>query len=143
MKLTSWNLCLGLKNKKEFVYETLNGEKIDICLLQEVEIKSDYPSELLSSKNYIIEVKTSTNKGRCAIAVKKTINYTRRHDLEDSDMSICVIDTNGSIKYRIVNFYRLFNPPKQLKSNPTFYIPTGKNQWNVQWLGREKNYNCR
>ena len=108
IKLSSWNLCLGLK--KKYVYETLNGENIDICLLQEVEIQTDYPSELLSSKNYKIEIEKSSHKARCAIAIKKTINYTRREDLEGLDLSIVVIDIDSSRNYRIINFYRLFNP---------------------------------
>ena len=117
MKLASWNLCLGLKNKKDYVYETLNNENIDICLLQEVEIRTDYPLTLLSSKNYKIEVENSSQKARCAIAIKKTVNYTRREDLEGIDLSICVIDVNGTNNYRIVNFYRLFNPPNNLKQS--------------------------
>ena len=39
------------KQKKDYVYQTMNSENIDICLLQEVEIEKDYPSNLLTSKN--------------------------------------------------------------------------------------------
>ena len=138
MRVSSWNLCLGLKNKKDYVYETLNAEKIDICLLQEVEIKTDYSSELLSSKNYKIEIETSTLKARCAIAIKKTINYTRRQDLEGSDTGICVIDTNGPIKYRIVNFYRLFNPPNNLNQTQHFSIQLEKIKGMCENLGERK-----
>ena len=56
IKFASWNLCLGIKNKKDYVYDTIRNEKIDICLLQEVEIKKDYPTELLSSTDYKIEI---------------------------------------------------------------------------------------
>ena len=120
------------------MYETLNAEKIDICLLQEVEIKTDYSSELLSSKNYKIEIETSTLKARCAIAIKKTINYTRRQDLEGSDTGICVIDTNGPIKYRIVNFYRLFNPPNNLNQTQHFSIQLEKIKGMCENLGERK-----
>ena len=39
LKIATWNLCLGLKNKKDTVYGCLNEEKIDIAMLQEVDIK--------------------------------------------------------------------------------------------------------
>ena len=49
---------MGLKNKKDIVFDTLREEKIELCLLQEVEIKKDYISNLLSTRDYKIEVKT-------------------------------------------------------------------------------------
>ena len=138
MKLASWNLCLGLKNKKDYVYETLNNENIDICLLQEVEIRTDYPLTLLSSKNYKIEVENSSQKARCAIAIKKTLNYTRREDLEGIDLSICVIDVNGTINYRIVNFYHLFNPPNNLNQSQHFQEQLTKISGMFNDLGERK-----
>ena len=42
MIIATWNICLGLKNKKEYVYDVIKEKKIDICLLQEVEIPVDY-----------------------------------------------------------------------------------------------------
>ena len=90
MKLASWNLCLGLKKKKDYVINTLRREKIDICLLQEVEIPSDFPKDILSSKDYKLEVEKSTIKSRCAILIKNDIEYNRRDDLEDDDLCVCV-----------------------------------------------------
>ena len=63
IKFASWNLCLGIKNKKDYVYDTIRREKIDICLLQEVEIKKDYPAELLSSSDYKIEIEKYNKAG--------------------------------------------------------------------------------
>ena len=102
---------MGFKNKKEYVYNTLRNEDIEVCLFQEVEIQKDFRINILSSKDFKLEVEKFTTKARCAIPVKNTLNYLRRDDLEDHDLSICVIDINGVIDYRIVNCYRPFNPP--------------------------------
>ena len=45
LKFATWNLGLGLVNKK-IVINTLKNEDIEICLTQEVEIKSDYNTHL-------------------------------------------------------------------------------------------------
>ena len=78
IKTATWNLCLGLKNKKDIVFDTLREEKIELCLLQEVEIKKDYISNLLSTRDHKIEVEQSTTKARSAIVIKNTLEYTRR-----------------------------------------------------------------
>ena len=52
IKIATWNLCLGLSNKKDYVYETLNSDSIDICLFQEVEIDKNVDIKNLTSKNY-------------------------------------------------------------------------------------------
>ena len=122
VKIASWNLCLGLKKKKEYVLNTLRQEKIDICLLQEVDIPRDYPTNILSSKDYKLEVEKSTVKSRCAILIKNNIDYTRREDLESIDLSLCVIDVNGSENWRIINCYRLFNPPNNQSQSEHFAL---------------------
>ena len=122
VKIASWNLCLGLKKKKEYVLNTLRQENIDICLLQEVDIPRDYPTNILSSKDYKLEVEKSTVKSRCAILIKNNIDYTRREDLESIDLSLCVIDVNGSENWRIINCYRLFNPPNNQSQSEHFAL---------------------
>ena len=69
IKLATWNICLGLKNKKDYIYQVICEEKIDICLLQETEILKDYPIELLSAKNFKIEPEKSVLKARTAIII--------------------------------------------------------------------------
>ena len=105
VRIASWNLCLGLKKKKDYVLNTLRQEHIDICLLQEVEIPRDFPTNILSSRDYKLEVEKATIKARCAILIKNEVEYTRREDLEDIDLGMCVIDINGSLNYRIINCY--------------------------------------
>ena len=111
IKIATWNLCLGLSNKKDYVYETLNSDNIDICLFQEVEIDKNIDIKNLTSKNYRLEVETITQKARCAVALKNDVAFVRRNDLEDIDLSMIVIDINNTVKYRIINIYRQFNPP--------------------------------
>ena len=48
VKIATWNLCLGLANKKEYVVSTIKKEEIDICMMQETEIKRDYDIKLLT-----------------------------------------------------------------------------------------------
>ena len=71
VKIATWNLCLGLVSKKDYVINTLKKEEIDICMMQEAEIKRDYDRNLLSDKEYKIEVEVSTDKSRCATFIKK------------------------------------------------------------------------
>ena len=66
VKIATWNLCLGLVSKKEYVINTVKKEEIDICMMQETEIKRDYDRNLLTDKEYKIEVEVSTDKSRCA-----------------------------------------------------------------------------
>ena len=114
VKIATWNVCLGLKNKKDYVYKTIKENDIDICLLQEVEIEPDYNSDLLSEKDYKIEIEKNNFKSRSAIVIKNNISYQRRQDIEGQDLGIVIIDLNGQDKYRIVNLYRSHNPPNNL-----------------------------
>ena len=111
VKVASWNLCLGLINKKDHVLSTLKHEEIDICLAQEVEIKKDYDLQLLSDLTYKIEVEVATCKSRNATFIKNGINYERRLDLEGINNHLVIIDVNMIKSYRIINIYITFNPP--------------------------------
>ena len=61
-----------MRNKKDIIYDTLENEQIDICALQEVEIPLNYQHNLLSNKNYKIEVEQSRTKARNATVIKTT-----------------------------------------------------------------------
>ena len=108
------------------MYQTLNQENVDICLLQEVEITKDYPTQLLSNRNYKLEIEAITSKARCAIAIKNNIDYTRRNDLEDEDLGLMVIDVNSARNFRIVNVYRQFNPPNNITQKDHFELQLQK-----------------
>ena len=113
LNIATWNLCLGLKNKKDTVYGCLIEENIDIAFLQEVDIRKEYPIEVLTNKEYRLEVETSNIKSRCAIAIKNNINYKRRTDLEGEDLSLVIIDVTSTTNYRLINIYHQFHPPQQ------------------------------
>ena len=71
IKISTWNICLGLKNKKDYIYDTLRDNNIDICALQEVEIDKNSTQSLMGDRDYKIEIEKSTGKARSAIAIKK------------------------------------------------------------------------
>lgn len=114
MKVASWNLCLGLRNKRDYVSRVIEDEKIDVCCLQEADIDKEYPNEILSIKDYSLDVDKNDVKARVAIYTKNTIPKKRRTDLEGSNSNIIVIDLDLKFKYRIINLYRTFNPPNNL-----------------------------
>ena len=55
LKVATWNLCLGLKNKKDCISSVINEKQIDICCLQEVELESSYPMNIFSFRGYTLE----------------------------------------------------------------------------------------
>ena len=83
INLASWNLCLGLRTKKDYVSNVINSYKIDICCMQEVDLEPDYPVSLLTFKGYSIEVENSSTKARTGTYISNMIPYTRKANLED------------------------------------------------------------
>ena len=55
---------LGFENKKEIMYDILKEKKIGISMLQKVEITKDYSADLLSSKDYKLEIEESRNNSK-------------------------------------------------------------------------------
>ena len=41
IKMAMWNLCLGLTNKKDYVTEIIKEKRIDICCMQEKDVRND------------------------------------------------------------------------------------------------------
>ena len=80
--LATWNLCLGLANKKDIVTETLNKNGISACCIQETEIPMNFPEEVLNCNEYVLELELNNLKKRSGIYIKKNIKYQRRNDLE-------------------------------------------------------------
>ena len=62
LKIGTWNLCLGLPNKKDIVKNYLRTEAINVCCLQETEIPKDYPNALLSFSDYKIGIESNIQK---------------------------------------------------------------------------------
>ena len=87
--LGTWNLCLGLPNKKDYVTHTLKSNNIDICCLQECEVPINLQEKTLTSKDYKIEFETNDFKKRVGIYI--------RNDVLDIDDIVNV----SSLKYLI------------------------------------------
>ena len=113
-------MCLGLKNKKDYVAEMIRYNNIDICGLQECEVKKDYPLNVLSIKGYNIETETNINKARVCLYINQTLNYSRRKDLEGENLHMVVIDVEAGKKYRIINIYRSFQTNGELNERGRF-----------------------
>ena len=110
INMATWNVCLGLTNKKDLVINELRRLNISICCLQEVELIHNYPIDSLATKDYKIEVENNTIKARTAIYIKDNIVYTRMNTIEEQGLGIIIVDINLEKKFRIINLYRVFNP---------------------------------
>ena len=120
VKIATWNLCLGLPNKKDTVLRVLESEKIDICCLQETEIDENYPTNILSSPSYELELEKNIGKKRVGIYVNKHLKYTRREDLEEPNTHVIIIDFEFNCKVRVISLYRSFRPPNGLSPSALF-----------------------
>ena len=109
VKIGTWNICLGLKSKKDYIKTIITEEKLDICCIQECEITPDYPINLLTFKDYNIEVETNSTKSRCCTYIKNSINYRRRRDLEGEDNNLVIVEVGDAHKYIVINLYRSFS----------------------------------
>ena len=63
--IATWNVCLGIANKKDSVTETLNREGISVCCIQETEIDQGFAVGVLNCNNYILELEMNDNKRGC------------------------------------------------------------------------------
>ena len=96
--IATWNLCLGLSNKKDLVTDYLSKNNINACCVQETEIPRNYPEEILDRNNYILELELNGVKKRAGIYIRKDTKYIRRKDLEKENHHIVVIDINVNVK---------------------------------------------
>ena len=114
--IATWNVCLGIANKKDSVTETLNHEGISVCCIQETD--QGFPIGVLNCNNYILELEMNDYKMRTGIYLNKNVNYKRRRDLERKNVHIVIIDIIGHKNCRIISVYRSFRPtdmsPKEL-----------------------------
>ena len=109
LKIASWNICLGLSNKKDFLAYELNKERIDVCCLQECEVPVRLDEKTLTLNNYKLELETNEHKKRTGIYISNRITYLRRNDLEELNTNIVIIDVSDVNEYRIINVYRSFS----------------------------------
>ena len=91
INIGTWNLCLGLPNKKDNVTDTLRRNNIGICCLQETEIQTGFPENILNCNGFNLELEMNAIKKRVGIYIRKDLKYRRREDLEKIGMHIVIM----------------------------------------------------
>ena len=118
--LASWNLCLGLANKKDLVSKIIMENKIDICAMQEIDIPSGYDTSILSFKGYELLTENNDVKMRTGVYIRNGMNYTRQSELEGLNNGLVIVDVKLQIPFRIICVYRVFNPPGNFTQHSYF-----------------------
>ena len=117
MKIATWNLCLGLFHKKEYVRSLLEENNIDILTLQETELANNIDPSVLQIKGYTFEIENNTQKRRIAIYIKNNIAYKRRTGLEKENLHTIILDVGTT---RVITIYRTFKPQDNSSSRDNF-----------------------
>ena len=107
LKISTLNLCLGLKYKKVYVEQLLLNNNVNILCLQEVEIDSNYDVDLLKLPGFKFGIRHELNQTK--IGNLYVWRYQLQQTLEGIDSHLFVIDTEGKsdidfFKEFIVNF---------------------------------------
>jgi exonuclease III len=110
LNIATWNLCLGLFHKKDYVRNLLYENNIDVLNLQETELGPDIDLKNLNIKGYALEVETNENKKRVATYIKTSVQYKRRNDLEKPNLHLIILDIQANPQLRIITLYRTFRP---------------------------------
>ena len=97
--IASWNVCLGMLHKKDFIAHEINKENIDICCLQECEVPNTVDESTLTFPGYKIELEDNDIKKRTGIYIRNNISYQRRRDLEETNNNIVIIDVSDVNEY--------------------------------------------
>ena len=122
LKIATWNLCLGIFHKKDYVRNILEENQIDVISLQETEISKDTDLENLKIRGYTLEVEENDEKMRIASYIKNGLHYRRRHDLEEKNRHLMIIDIETNPQTRIITIYRTFKPQQQITSRDHFKL---------------------
>ena len=125
----SLNLCLGLSNKKDSVLDHLTKLRINVCAIQETEIPSGFPVNILNCRNYNLELEKNTGKMRAGFYARSDTKYTNGSLIEDSESVINNITFNNDAIWawnqapvEIKNSKTLFSAPKTINKF-VFTIP--------------------
>ena len=110
INFATWNLCLGLSNKRDIVTQYLHENDIKVCCLQETEIPIGFPETILNCGNYNLELELNNTKKRAGIYLHETVSYIRRIDLEKEDHHIVIVDVKLKFTVRVISLYRSFRP---------------------------------
>ena len=77
INVCTWNLCLGLQYKLNYVRDILIKDDVDILCLQETEIDEGLDMDILKINGYELETDLADNIIRTAVYIKTTLNYER------------------------------------------------------------------
>ncbi len=110
IKIGTLNLCLGLSNKKTLVKQLILDNNIDVLCMQETELDCNLDHDLMSFNKYRYETEDNSIKSRVGCYINSSIDYTRRRDLEESDLHLVILDIKSHKNLRLINIYRPFNP---------------------------------
>ena len=105
LNIATWNLCLGIANKKDTVTSYLTKNNIHVCCLQETEVPVGFPENLLNCGGFNLELEQNTSKKRAGIYLRSHVNYVRRLDLEKEDHHIVVVDVETVVPFRVISTY--------------------------------------
>jgi exonuclease III len=120
LKIATWNLCLGLFHKKDYVRKLLNENEIDILNLQETELETGLDLKNLHIRGYVLESETNEKKIRVVTYIRNTITYTRRADLESPNLHLIILDIKNEDNLRVITLYRTFNPQDKTTARAFF-----------------------
>ena len=120
LKIGTWNLCLGLPNKKDIVTDYLKLNSVNVCCLQETDVPVNFPEIVLNTGGFNLELEQNDVKKRVGVYIHKDIKYKRRNDLESKNFHIVICDIITTRVTRIVCLYRSFKPPGMLSPDAFF-----------------------
>ena len=75
LKVASWNVCLGLTNKKDYIAHKIKKEKIDICCLQECEVPIGLDEKMLTFKDFKLELEDNIYKKDLRCNLEKICSF--------------------------------------------------------------------
>jgi len=108
IRLATWNLCLGIAQKKDLLTDILKIKNIDILCLQETEILREN-SDYYSINKFNLELSNCLPKSRSCIYINEKLKYERLTRFDDSCFEIIVILFS---EFVLVSYYRTFKLPE-------------------------------
>ena len=117
IRVASWNICLGVSNKLNYIKNLLCTENIDVLFIQESEIQNQTNRSFYDIDNYKLEISETINSGKARMCcyIKKDITYIvnkTNNSIELISLKIGNLTLNG--------YYRPFKTPHH--SNKLEYI---------------------
>ena len=109
LKVTSWNICLGISNKLYYIKKLLSTENIDILFIREAECQNQTNRNFYQIENYTFITSDTIHAGKSRLCcyVKKTIKYKQNRIRNSTVELISLVVGNLTIN----GIYRPFKIP--------------------------------